>query len=88
MADIETNLTQNAADDISIYPNPAKDQIMIYNANGWKFTMLNTVGKTVLEGSISNQNQSINISDLEPGLYFLKFQKSDKVFVKRVVVSK
>ena len=88
VADIETNLTQNAADDISIYPNPAKDQIMIYNANGWKFTMLNTVGKTVLEGSISNQNQSINISDLKSGVYFMKLQKEDKVFVKQLVIKR
>ena len=61
---------------------------MIYNANGWKFTMLNTVGKTVLEGSISNQNQSINISDLKSGIYFMKLQKEDKVFVNRVVISR
>ncbi|HPE57735.1 MAG TPA: choice-of-anchor L domain-containing protein [Bacteroidales bacterium] len=88
VADIETGVSENFKNSIIIFPNPAKVQITISNANGWKFTMLNTMGKTVLEGSISNQNQSINISDLKPGLYFLKLKEAGNVFVKRVVICK
>ena len=88
IADIETGVSENFRNSIAIFPNPARDQITISNANGWSYTLLNTNGKIVLEGSISNQNHLLNISDLNPGLYFLKFQKEDKVFVIRAVVSK
>jgi hypothetical protein len=86
IADIETRKTENYAQEISIFPNPAKNQITFLNANDWNFVLLNTIGKPVLEGTISNQHHPINISGLKPGIYLMKFQKEDGVFVKRVVI--
>jgi hypothetical protein len=88
VADIETNLTQNAADAISIFPNPAKEKIIIVNGEGWNFEMLNTICKSVIAGTVSAQNQSVDLNAFEPGLYFLKLQKEDKVFVKRMVIGR
>jgi hypothetical protein len=86
VADIETNLTQNAADAISIFPNPAKDQMTITNANGWDFSLLSSVGKPVLEGAVSSLNYLLNVGELRPGIYLMKFQKEDEVFVKQMVI--
>ncbi|HPE57736.1 MAG TPA: choice-of-anchor L domain-containing protein [Bacteroidales bacterium] len=88
IADIETRNIEKNLQEVSIFPNPAKERIFIVNAEGWDFEMLNTIGKSVLTGTISEQDQTINLNAFKPGLYFLKFLNKDKVFVKRVVVSK
>lgn len=88
IADIETQNIEKNLQEVSIFPNPAKERIFIANAEGWDFEILNTIGKSVLTGTISEQNQTINLNAFKPGLYFLKFQKADKVFVKQVVISR
>ena len=88
IADIETRNIEKNLQEISIFPNPAKERIFIVNAEGWDFEMLNTIGKSVLTGTVSEQNQTIDLNAFKPDLYFLKFLNKDKVFVIRVVVSK
>ncbi len=88
IADIETRNIEKDLQEISIFPNPAKDRFIILNAEDWNFEMLNTIGKSVLNGTVSAQNQSVDLNAFGAGLYFLKFQKADKVFVKRVVISR
>jgi photosystem II stability/assembly factor-like uncharacterized protein len=78
---------------ISIYPNPATDQIIIdFNLNSVKeinLTLHNIIGKTISKAIISNTLKNkyiINIYDLVSGTYFIKIQSGNDQFVKKISI--
>lgn len=63
----------SAQSQISIYPNPAKDQLHIKNITAnTKYKIVNIAGQTVKTGIIYNNPASITISDLAAGMYILQ----------------
>jgi len=64
--EIENNATAN---DLIIYPNPAKDYITIKTDNNSLVEILNLFGVKLIE---ANANQSIYIGHLASGIYLLK----------------
>ena len=60
---------------ISIYPNPASDNILI-NYGGAEVTSIKIIdmtGREVLTNSLNKQVNKIYLNDLESGTYFVKF---------------
>ena len=59
----------------SIYPNPANDIIHI-NASATvtneSYSIVNTLGQTVLNGKLENDRSTINVQTLQAGIYFLQ----------------
>ncbi len=79
-----TNFDSN----ISIYPNPAKESVNIYNAENSNVEIYNLLGKVVIsENNISN-NQTINISGLSEGTYFVKVLNGTNVETQKIVIVK
>ncbi|WP_186434406.1 T9SS type A sorting domain-containing protein [Lutibacter sp. Hel_I_33_5] len=78
---------------LSIYPNPSKDNInLTYNnllaRNGGDVLIYDITGKEVLQEKI-NKNQfskSINVSKLTNGIYFLKINSDNKNLVKKIII--
>lgn len=70
--------SDNPAQQLSIYPNPASTEIQINfsleNTFAYEIEILNTPGQTILK--TQNQNR-IDISELPAGIYFLKLILSD-----------
>lgn len=62
-------LTEHA---FGIYPNPAKEVLNITVKEAAIATIYNTVGQAVLNTEINNGNNTINISGLTPGIYFIQ----------------
>lgn len=65
---------QNSSNKV-LYPNPAKDFINL-KAGGFhkpvSYQIINQTGQIFLAGKLQPENLSINISDLQPGLYLLR----------------
>lgn len=63
---------------ISVFPNPAKDYLIINNpANAlMAFQLVSINGKVVKSGMIDSAELSIDISDVKPGNYVLKLQRN------------
>jgi len=67
-----------ANNQITIYPNPAKEQITIdcgtiNNASGWSYKMVNTLGQEVLNGEINNQQNVVSLNSINAtGVYLVK----------------
>lgn len=79
--------------DISVYPNPAGEEINIRiesaNRENRNWQIYNTLGEVVKSGIIMDSNSSnnqfkINVSGLKTGLYYLKVSK----FTTKIVISK
>jgi len=69
----------------SFYPNPAKDILYVQTNNNATFSLLDQSGKTVLSANISSKG-SINISNLNAGLYYLRNNSSG--LVQKVVIER
>ena len=62
----------------SIYPNPANDIIHINTSaslTNESYSIVNTLGQTILNGKLENEHSTIDIKTLESGIYFLQLGK-------------
>jgi hypothetical protein len=69
-----------------IYPNPTKDKLTIQTNGDVDFVLINNLGEIVLETKILAGENSIDLSILETGVYFITL--SCEIFYKRFKVIK
>ncbi|MES2566955.1 MAG: T9SS type A sorting domain-containing protein [Bacteroidota bacterium] len=75
--------------DFSFYPNPAKSLLYVAaNIEGIskiQYVVVDVLGKQVLSGDNNSGKFSININDLNSGIYFLRLLVNNSVVVKKFV---
>ena len=72
--------------DFLVYPNPAQTEIKVKsNKQIDAIEIFNVVGQRVLE--MPYVNQSINIGNLEAGVYFLKVMSKGSQAVKKIIIN-
>jgi len=72
----------------NIYPNPASNYITInveYRMKNTECRIMNVTGQEVFQSSINNQQSSIDISSLSPGIYFLTLSNGEQTVSKKFV---
>ena len=83
------------AGNIQIFPNPAKDVVNIiltgnqptlWAWSGFNASLISAEGKVVKTFTISGSQTQIDVSDLNPGVYILKFENAENVVIKRLVI--
>lgn len=69
---------------IKLFPNPASENITISGLRfKEKYTMYDSLGRIMMKNYIENK-QSIAVQNLNPGLYFLKFENGQTLkFIKK-----
>lgn len=86
LAGIENNSLSN----FTIYPNPASSMLTVDFAdetvNGFNVTIIDALGKTVVNGSYNTVRADINISSLETGVYFVTTSANGKQATKKLIV--
>lgn len=75
---IETN-------NYSIYPNPANDLFNISGAQGAKLNIYDAIGRVVLQDNVKSDNQSISISNLNPGVYTVQLINNGQVTSSKLI---
>jgi len=72
---------------LSIFPNPAKDNVTINISNNieTRIEIYNVLGKRVFIRRI-NESMSLDISSLKSGLYLFKFIQEDKITIKKLII--
>jgi glucose/arabinose dehydrogenase len=70
-----TSAEESAYTDVSIYPNPVEDHLIIKSTNhaGNKWMLLNGVGQEVAQGVLLQKEVIIRMNDHPAGLYMLLF---------------
>ncbi len=79
-----TSIAENN-NSVSVYPNPATDAITIEGQANSRFEIFNAAGQTLVSGMLSNNTESIDISNLNQGQYFVRCIGND-VVVKSFIV--
>jgi uncharacterized repeat protein (TIGR01451 family) len=79
--------TYNNTFDINIYPNPTKSLIHLQLGNNQLsiITIFNTIGKVILNRSVSSNYSSINIENLPSGVYLIEIQQGAQKVVKKII---
>lgn len=82
-------LEENILSSASVYPNPANDVINISLKNelaNTEVSIVDAMGRVVLNQSIENDFVSLDVANLENGIYFVKIANGDVVETKTVVI--
>ncbi len=80
MIDI-TNSSGNAAitdPGITIYPNPAREQVWIRGARGGTVTLFDMTGNVLFRGQEEKQDAHIPLGNYTPGLYIIRIESGTK----------
>jgi hypothetical protein len=72
---------------IEILPNPASEFIILENAKGVDYELINCYGSVILNGIIKTDQEVISVTILEDGLYYLKLESLESSVVKKLVIS-
>ena len=79
------SLNEYDASQISVYPNPSTELIMLKGAIEYpvQYTLFSVDGKLILDGQLNKMNAKIDLSGLSSNVYYLKLgNRSLKVFKK------
>jgi len=94
VANVLSDIRDNKIDELKIYPNPAKNNIIINipeTTGVVKITLYDIVGTEILskEFNCSLKEVTLNLSTLDNGIYFIKTTiGEDKVYKNKIVVVK
>ena len=81
-------IKENSVDNISIYPNPAKDYIFVKAENEiLQLFVYDLNGRALLSIPVNNKNARVDIKALNKGLYILKLDTEKGEFFKKVLVN-
>jgi uncharacterized surface protein with fasciclin (FAS1) repeats len=65
------DLTENSISEMTVYPNPSVDYLIVKNGFISEYKVLNSAGITVQEGEVNGNK--IDVKNLEKGNYFIQF---------------
>ncbi len=81
---IATDITSK----VSVYPNPVATNLTISNAKDAKLTIMNNLGQTVATIENAENEQTVDVSNLSNGVYFVRIEKDADFSVVKFTVSK
>jgi Leucine-rich repeat (LRR) protein len=81
-------IADSAFDKITIYPNPTKGEVNINNITLEKATVYNSLGQLVKTFTLNsgNTDNTINLSGLKKGVYYVYLVNGDAASAKKVIV--
>jgi len=88
--EIDLDIISSVEDDINtelcIYPVPAKDFIVIKNAEGKQISIYNLMGIKVLGTNIETNTEKIYLNNFSKGMYSIRVNNTNSVSVKSFIV--
>ncbi|HRS19842.1 MAG TPA: T9SS type A sorting domain-containing protein, partial [Bacteroidales bacterium] len=98
-SNIVSTYTNNQIDSISIctdqpyiYPNPCKSILSItipleneYTQHSYLFSIFTPDGKIVKSGTLTQNANTIDVSDLAVGMYLIKIKHGDSIYIEKLL---
>ena len=83
-----TAIDENGVKGVMAYPNPAKDLLNISAENMKRITINNVLGQVVYDKQVDSDNEIIDMSQYEAGIYMVRIATENGVAVKRISLTK
>lgn len=80
------SVNENNYTDLSIYPNPAKNNIYITFEGDYSLQIFTLSGQKLYEKQNLKNTSILNIRDLQSGLYILKVNTTQGILVKKLII--
>lgn len=73
---------------LNVYPNPAVDQVSLQTnlENPTHYQLVNSNGEVILDGALNQQNETISLSNVSSGNYFMTITNGNETVTKQIVV--
>ena len=71
---------------LGVTPNPARTYIKVDNAAGAQITVYNIAGQEVMSVANANANETLNVSNLNAGLYIVRVVNGNEVSTAKVSI--
>jgi len=82
------NITSIEKEQIKIYPNPTNGNINISSEEIInKIEIYNIIGECVVSKNLNNINTTINLSNLQKGIYFIKIYSLKNIKVEQIILN-
>lgn len=85
-----TGINSINAEGITLFPNPADDYVVITlsgnEVNEGSVSVTDTKGASVLEGRISYARTTLDISQLQPGIYVIRINTNSRNEISKLIV--
>ena len=85
MIDI-TSLTETI-NDVKIYPNPTEGKFFVQADDIKDISVYNLVGQEIMSSVVENDNCTIDLSNFDEGIYFVKINTSNNSLTKRLILA-
>ena len=86
LADDTNSIEETSKIEFSISPNPVYTELSFTsNLLIGKYTVVNLAGKLELKGDFENDTNTLDVSNLETGLYFLKVEAGNSFSVRKFI---
>ena len=87
LIEFNVDIEENDIENISIYPNPAKDFVKVTNGKSQmaKVKVYNCLGMMIEEIEVNTNEIEINTSDYKSGVYFINIETENGNFTKKVM---
>lgn len=74
-------------DDLDIYPNPAKSTLNIKSQHEIKnVKLMDATGRTVLEKNFNSTEVDLDVSNLQPSVYFINITTNNSIHSTKIIV--
>lgn len=87
--DVVTGITETSGGLISVFPNPAHDNLNIrFNRSPVQasFHLFDALGREVIEKTIADNNLTVGVDQLQPGIYQLQLTNDGHTYREKVII--
>jgi hypothetical protein len=89
MVDACTGIDESVATELFVSPNPSKGIFTLQSAiSRGNIEIIDLTGKVVLQQRLNAQQSTIDASDLNEGIYFIKIQDKNSTAVEKLIIRK
>ncbi|MBR2052365.1 MAG: Omp28-related outer membrane protein [Bacteroidales bacterium] len=71
---------------VEVWPNPTNDNLNIEAKSMSRITLINALGQVVLDKAVDGDNELLDLSKYETGIYMLRVNTEEGVVMRRVVI--
>ena len=75
-------------ENVSLYPNPTKGILNITTNQEISVSVMDLLGKTVIASTKFNSNATLDLSNLNNGVYLVKVNNGNTVGTKKIILNK
>ncbi len=83
-----TSVINNDANTTKVYPNPVSNNLNVVAENMKRITIINALGQVVYDRNVNSDNEIINMSSYDSGIYMLRITTENGVTTNRISVIK